>query len=147
MMTPSDSLGQDVSRKRLQNLKGIVKNLLFNNGDDTISEKDLHEECSDITDPEIKIFLDIIELIRPYISSEKNLYLLIHQFPLVFLAKDIHKKNWISAPLNKNLSLVYPLTDKLYTYRRAKHLPYDVKRKSGRISYNYLTMNDKLSPL
>ncbi|KAI9265773.1 hypothetical protein EDC94DRAFT_45777 [Helicostylum pulchrum] len=86
------NLLQEFFRKRLQSLKGIVKDILFNNGDDAISVKDLRERCSDVTEPEIKVCSEIIECIRPYIPSKNNSCSIIHRLPLVLLANDKHKK-------------------------------------------------------
>lgn len=70
-------------------LKGIVKDVLFNSGGDTLSEKDLRERSSYMTDPEIKVYLETIEFIRPCVPSKNNSYFIIYP---VLLANGVHKK-------------------------------------------------------
>jgi hypothetical protein len=91
---------KDVPRRRLLELKNILKSLLF--GDKQISKKYLASKLPNITDIEATTAIKIVNFVKPYIP-DKNFA---HQIPFVLVTNKILKSIGHGKQAVKLLSIV-----------------------------------------
>ena len=74
---------KDVPRRRLLELKNILKSLLF--GDKQISKKYSAGKLPNITDIEATTAIKIVNFVKPYVPDRKNYKNFAHQIPFVLV--------------------------------------------------------------
>ena len=90
MIEKEDSLrdsSQDASRRRIFEIKGLIKSLLF--ADDDLTRESLMDKRADLAEHEIDVCLLIVTRLRPYIPSNANYESIGHQLPFIILANDL----------------------------------------------------------
>ncbi|KAI8385817.1 hypothetical protein BD560DRAFT_384459, partial [Blakeslea trispora] len=78
---------QDASRRRIFELKGLMKSLLFE--DDDLTRESLVNKRADLAEHEINVCLLIVTRLKPYIPSKTNYESIGHQLPFIILANDL----------------------------------------------------------
>ncbi|KAI8334894.1 hypothetical protein BD560DRAFT_414414, partial [Blakeslea trispora] len=78
---------QDASRRRIFELKGLMKSLLFE--DDDLTRESLVNKRADLAEHEIDVCLLIVTRLKPYIPSKTNYESIGHQLPFIILANDL----------------------------------------------------------
>lgn len=79
----------DLSRRRLGELKAIIKNILYKYHGQVITEHHFFEADQTMSCQEIQICLPLANAILPYIPSKENCYLIGFQLPFVLFANDV----------------------------------------------------------
>lgn len=79
----------DSSRRRIQVLVAIIRNLIFKHHNETITEANIRDLLSDVTDVEIRTCLLICNRIMPYVPSKENWFTLAYQLPFILMANSI----------------------------------------------------------
>ncbi|KAI8331606.1 hypothetical protein EDC96DRAFT_451742, partial [Choanephora cucurbitarum] len=77
----------DASRRRIFELKGLIKSLLF--ADDDLIRESLMDKRADLAEHEIDVCLLIVTRLRPYIPSKANYESIGHQLLFIILANDL----------------------------------------------------------
>jgi hypothetical protein len=79
----------DTSRRRLGQLKAIIKNVMYKHRSETITEAHFAQIDKDMTIQELQVSLPIAAMIAPYIPSKENHYFIGFQLPFVLFANDV----------------------------------------------------------
>jgi hypothetical protein len=79
----------DVSRRRLGQLKAIIKNVMYKHRSETITEAHFAQIDKDMTIQELQVSLPIAAMIAPYIPSKENHYFIGFQLSFVLFANDV----------------------------------------------------------
>ncbi|KAI8364942.1 hypothetical protein BD560DRAFT_402520, partial [Blakeslea trispora] len=90
MIEEEDALrdsSQDASRRRMFEVKGLIKSLLF--ADDDLTRESLVNKRADLAEHEINVCLLIVTRLKPYIPSKANYDFIGHQLPFIILANDL----------------------------------------------------------
>ncbi|KAI8341001.1 hypothetical protein EDC96DRAFT_611146 [Choanephora cucurbitarum] len=78
---------QDASRRRIFEVMGLIKSLLF--ADDHLTRESLMDKRADFADHEIDVCLLVVIRLKPYIPSKANYESIGHQLPFIILANDL----------------------------------------------------------
>ncbi|KAI8331648.1 hypothetical protein BD560DRAFT_415675 [Blakeslea trispora] len=90
MIEEEDALrdsSQDASRRRIFELKGLMKSLLFE--DDDLTRESLVNKRADLAEHEVNVCLLIVVRLEPCIPSKANYDSIGHQLPFIILANDL----------------------------------------------------------
>ncbi len=80
---------KDASRQRIKQLKGFVKNVLFNHKNDNITPEEIKKLDKHINQHEAEVSSLILNILVQYIPEKQNYNLIGFQLPFVLLANDL----------------------------------------------------------
>lgn len=92
---PVDDSG-DKSRRRINVLTSMLRNVIYQNYGNTVTEKIIKSTCKDIAQDEIDAFLKILDRIMPYVPSKQNWFSTAHKIVIyyIYAQSDLMRTIW-----------------------------------------------------
>ncbi|RCH89595.1 hypothetical protein CU097_009212 [Rhizopus azygosporus] len=83
------SMSNDVPRRRLKILKGVIKDILLKRDSHDVEEDEVSNKLVGAESKELQTCVLIINFLKPYIPSKETFYIISHQISLFLMANDI----------------------------------------------------------
>lgn len=115
--------------RRSRCLKYVLKSLFLDDRKGAVSINDLKKECSDIEEKGASPCLLFLNALKPYISKNKERFIIAHQLPFCILASDIllhagYKKFYRKLCPHPSASSLHALrVDRLLLYQTLTRAP------------------------
>ncbi|ORE01444.1 hypothetical protein BCV72DRAFT_73924 [Rhizopus microsporus var. microsporus] len=101
------SMSNDIPRRRLKTLRGVIKDILFKRDSHDIEEDEVSNKLADAESKELQTYVLIINFLKPYMPSKQNFYTISHQIPFFLMANDIlHATGYSKFTANTTSHLV-----------------------------------------
>lgn len=79
----------DTPRRRLQQLKSVIRNMIFKTQSTPVTQEAIVEICPDASNNEIAVCQIILNSLLPYIPPRRKYHITAYQIPFVLLVNDI----------------------------------------------------------